>query len=298
LQRVDLSPHRQTFVTRDGLKLAADVGGSGERGFVLLAHGGGQTRHAWGSTAKRLAELGWRTVSLDLRGHGDSDWDPTGDYQALSIGQDLIDVVATFGDKPVLIGASLGGIAGLMAEAVLAPGTFRSMTLVDIIPRSDPEGAAKILGFMAANAEQGFASLEEAADAIAAYLPHRPKRTDLSGLSKNLRLKPDGRYYWHWDPRFTQGVRGDGAAVPEVNRRSVDFEAACHAIEIPVHVIRGRMSELVSLEAAQAFVGKLKHGSLTDVSGAGHMVAGDRNDVFLEAVVAFLDGPGAVAKSA
>jgi pimeloyl-ACP methyl ester carboxylesterase len=297
LQRVDLSQHRQTFVTRDGLNLAADVGGSGARGVVLLAHGGGQTRHAWGSTAERLAERGWRTVSLDLRGHGDSDWDPAGDYQALSIGQDLIHVVATLGDQPMLIGASLGGIAGLMAEAVIAPGTFRSLTLVDIIPRSDPEGAAKVLGFMAANAEQGFATLEEAADAIAAYLPHRPKRTDLSGLSKNLRLKPDGRYYWHWDPKFTQGVRGDGAAVPEVSRRSFDFEAACHAIEIPVHVIRGRMSELVSLEAAQAFIGKLRHGSMTDVSDAGHMVAGDRNDMFLEAVVAFLDGPEAQARS-
>jgi pimeloyl-ACP methyl ester carboxylesterase len=263
--------------------------GSGERGTVLLAHGGGQTRHSWGATAKRLAELGWRSISIDLRGHGDSDWHPEGDYQALSIGEDLIDVVATLDEKPALIGASLGGIAGLMAEAVIAPGTFRSLTLVDIIPHSDPEGAAKILGFMSANAEQGFGSLQEAADAIAAYLPHRPKRTDLSGLSKNLRLRADGRYRWHWDPKFTNGVRG--RATGSVDQRSIDFEAACSAIQIPVHVIRGRMSELVSLEAAQTFVATLKKGSLTDVSGAGHMVAGDRNDIFLEAVVAFLDRP-------
>jgi pimeloyl-ACP methyl ester carboxylesterase len=275
------------FTTRGGLKLAADVLGSGARGVVVLAHGGGQTRHSWGATAERLAELGWRAISLDLRGHGDSDWHPEGDYQALSIGEDLIDVTATLDAPPALIGASLGGIAGLMAEAVIAPGAFRSLTLVDIIPRSDGQGAAKILGFMNQNVAQGFASLEEAADAIAAHLPHRPKRTDLSGLSKNLRLHADGRYRWHWDPRFTSGVRGGASAGAD--QRGFDFEAACRAIQIPVHVIRGRMSELVSLEAAQGFVAALRHGSLTDVSGAGHMVAGDRNDVFMDAVVAFLD---------
>jgi pimeloyl-ACP methyl ester carboxylesterase len=136
------------------------------------------------------------------------------------------------------------------------------------------------------NVEQGFASLQEAADAIAAYLPHRPRRADLSGLAKNLRLHADGRYRWHWDPKFTSGVRGQAAGA--LDRRSFDFEAACRAIQIRVHVIRGRMSELVSLEAAQGFIGALKHGSLTDVTGAGHMVAGDRNDVFMDAVVAFL----------
>jgi pimeloyl-ACP methyl ester carboxylesterase len=69
----------------------------------------------------------------------------------------------------------------------------------------------------------------------------------------------------------------------------IDFEARCREIDIPVHLIRGRMSELVSLEAAQAFVATLKHGAFTDVADAGHMVAGDRNDVFLEAVIGFLD---------
>ena len=74
---------------------------------------------------------------------------------------------------------------------------------------------------------------------------------------------------------------------------STSSEARCREIDIPVHLIRGRMSELVSLEAAQAFVAGLRHGSFTDVADAGHMVAGDRNDVFLQAVVDFLEGQGA-----
>jgi pimeloyl-ACP methyl ester carboxylesterase len=188
-------------------------------------------------------------------------------------------------DKPALIGASLGGLSGLTVEAILAPGTFSTITLVDIVPRSDPDGAAKVLGFMGANLESGFASLEEAADVIAAYMPHRPRPTDLSGLRKNLRQGEDGRYRWHWDPRFMNGISGDRARAG--GRESLEDE--CRKIDIPVHLIRGRMSELVSVEGAAHFVSILKHGTLTDVADAAHMVAGDKNDVFLEAVLSFLD---------
>jgi pimeloyl-ACP methyl ester carboxylesterase len=280
-----------TFATRSGLTLTADVAGEVRRGSIILAHGGGQTRHSWASTALRLASLGWKTVSLDLRGHGESDWDSDGDYATERYAEDLIDVAATLNGeephpRPALIGASLGGIAGMTAEAMLAPGTFSTLTLVDIIPRSDPAGVDKIMGFMGAHLEQGFPSLEAAADSIAAYLPHRPRPKDLSGLRKNLRHGDDGRYRWHWDPKFVSGVRRSRQAD-----HGEDLESKCREIEIPVHLIRGRMSELVSLEAAQAFVATLQHGAFTDVADAGHMVAGDRNDVFLEAVVGFLDRP-------
>ncbi|MDB5483577.1 MAG: alpha/beta hydrolase fold [Caulobacteraceae bacterium] len=281
---ITLSP----FVTRGGLRLAADVQGDGRRGVVMLAHGGGQTRHSWASTAHRLAERGWRTVSLDLRGHGDSDWEPEGDYHIERYAEDLIDVAAGLPARPALIGASLGGIAGMMAEAVLAPGTFASLTLVDIIPRTDPSGVEKIMGFMGAHLEHGFHSLEAAAETIAAYLPHRPRPRDLSGLGKNLRQGPDGRYRWHWDPKFVSGVGRERSLS-----HAEDLEARCREIDIPVHLIRGRMSELVSLEGAQAFVASLKDGSFTDVADAGHMVAGDRNDVFLQAVLDFLESPRA-----
>jgi pimeloyl-ACP methyl ester carboxylesterase len=272
------------YVVDEDLHLTADVMGDGRRGTVILAHGGGQTRHSWASTAERLAEKGWRAVSLDLRGHGDSAWAEDGDYHLERFAEDLIAVAQNLPDQPDLIGASLGGMAGMMVEALLAPGTFRSLTLVDIVPRSDPEGVEKIMAFMGANLDHGFESLEAAADTIAAYLPHRPRPKDLSGLGKNLRLGDDGRYRWHWDPRFVTSVRGGRSRHP-----MEDFEARCGHIQIPVHLIRGRMSELVSLEAARAFVAGLPKGAFTDVADAGHMVAGDRNDAFLDAAIAFLE---------
>ncbi|MBS0471324.1 MAG: alpha/beta hydrolase [Proteobacteria bacterium] len=251
----------------------------------MLAHGGGQTRHSWASTSARLAEAGWQCVCMDLRGHGESGWHSGGAYSIEDFGRDLIAVGGQMPVKPHVVGASLGGLAGLVAEASLAPNSFLSLTLVDIVPRSDPQGVAKITGFMSAHAEEGFASLEEASDAIAAYLPHRKRPTDLGGLRKNLRLDADGRYRWHWDPAFTAGVRrsplqGDMDA----------FESLVASIQLPVHLIRGRLSELVSAEAAAAFISKLANGRLTDVADAAHMVAGDRNDVFAKAVLDFLEG--------
>lgn len=276
-------PSPLTFLGDEAVALAADSYGTPNRGTVLLAHGGGQTRHAWAKTGERLAAAGWRAVALDLRGHGDSGWSPSGDYRMHRFAADIVRVADQLGGKPALVGASLGGIAGMMVETLVAPATFSSLTLVDITPRMESDGVAKVMGFMSARVTDGFASLEEAAETIASYMPNRPRRTDLTGLGKNLRQHPDGRYRWHWDPRFVTSV------MESRDTHSMeDFRTRVGDISIPVHLIRGRMSELVSQEAAQEFLTMLPQATFTDVENAGHMVAGDRNDAFIEAVVGFL----------
>lgn len=277
-------PARAAFTTTDGLDLAADLYGRPRRGSVLMAHGGGQTRHAWAKTATVLADRGWEVVALDLRGHGDSGWSPSGDYAIERFAEDLVEVARMMGGRPALIGASLGGLAGLCAEAEIALGSFSSITLVDIVPGLDQSGAGRVLEFMSTHVAEGFGSLEEAADVIAAYLPHRPRPTDQTGLAKNLRQGDDGRFRWHWDPKVVAGMQ---------SARSAQDASALHArlpgLTIPVHLIRGRLSELVSLEAAEHFVSLLPNAEFTDVAGASHMVAGDRNDAFLNAAVGFLE---------
>ncbi len=275
--------HRIVFSMSDGVELIADRYGEPHRGSILLAHGGGQTRHAWAKTAMALAERGWDAVALDLRGHGESGWSPDGDYQMERFAADLGSVASEMG-KPALIGASLGGLAGLLAEAEVAPGCFSSITLVDIVPNMNLEGAAKIMAFMTAHAGQGFASLEEASGVIGAYLPHRPQPSDLSGLAKNLRLGEDGRYRWHWDPNFVASANRQRST-----RDASAFDDGLAGLRLPVHLVRGRLSELVSREAAESFVARLPDAQFTDVAGASHMVAGDRNDAFLEAVIGFLE---------
>lgn len=275
----------RVFQGNEGVELVADCYGEARRGTVLLAHGGGQTRHAWDMACERLSLAGWRAVAMDLRGHGDSGWSPAGDYRIQRFAADLVEVAAQLGDRPALVGASLGGISGLVVEGGEAPGTFSSLTLVDITPQMDANGVAKVMGFMSERVDSGFASLEEAADFIGSYLPHRPRPRDLSGLSKNLRRGQDGRYRWHWDPRFVTSVREGRESYP-----AEGFTERMAQIRIPIHLIRGRLSELVSLDAVDAFLSAAPHAKFTDVECAGHMVAGDRNDAFVDAVLGFLDG--------
>jgi non-heme chloroperoxidase len=128
---------------------------------------------------------------------------------------------------------------------------------------------------------EGFDSLQEAADAVAAFLPDRPRPIDLSGLAKNLRRGPDGRLRWHWDPRWLEAGNGHTDAI-------ADLAEAARRIAVPTLVIRGRSSDVVSSEGLREFRSLVPHAEYDDVEGAGHMVAGDRNDAFTDAVVSFL----------
>ncbi|KAK3286624.1 hypothetical protein CYMTET_5850 [Cymbomonas tetramitiformis] len=277
---------RLTFNTPDGLTLAADSFGPDNGYPVLFAHGGGQTRHAWQNTCIAFAAQNYRAVAIDLRGHGASDWAPNGDYRLERFAADLTLVADSFNKPPALVGASLGGMAGLIAQGEKAPTDargFSAIVLVDIATRMRMDGVEKIIGFMSENLNSGFTSLEDAADAVARYLPNRPRPKDLSGLQKNLRLKEDGRYYWHWDPRF---ITGDNR--PEGSRSPDRLEMAGRNLSIPTLLIRGKQSELIDMDSVRAFQEHVPHAEFVDVAHAGHMVAGDRNDVFSDAVMTFL----------
>ena len=277
------------FTGAGGVNLAGEERGHLGDPLAVLLHGGGQTRHSWGTTAEVLAARGWHAVSLDARGHGRSDWPPDGDYRLVSFATDVQRFVESTADRPpFLIGASLGGLTAMLLDGEVAPGIAAGIVLVDIVPDMEQAGADRIREFMAANTADGFASLDEVAAAIAVYNPHRPPPTDLSGLTKNLRQR-DGRWYWHWDPAFIDPSAG---LAPSEITDTARLHRAVDAIVdrgMPVMLLRGRTSDLVTAEKAAAFCRRYPSVEFVDISGAGHMVAGDRNDAFTEAVADFLD---------
>ena len=277
-------PRVKRIETSSGLVLTVDEwAGSGSP--VVLAHGGGQTRHSWGGTAATLAAHGHRVVSMDLRGHGDSDWAPDRDYSMDAYASDGISVIEAIGEPVAWVGASLGGMTGLHAVNT-SPQQFSSITLVDITPRPAAAGVSRILEFMAAKAHEGFATLDEAADAIAAYQPHRPRPSDLTGLAKNLRQR-EGRWFWHWDPAFLS-VRGAPGSEHARDRHHDQLEAMAREMTLPTMLVRGRLSDLVTQSEVDAFLEMVPHANYVDVADAAHMIAGDKNDVFTDAVVDFL----------
>lgn len=266
------------------MRLVADAAGPVDGPPVLLLHGGGQTRHSWRRALLELAVQGWHAIALDARGHGDSAWAPGGAYGVDELTADLRAVVATLAQAPAVVGASMGGHTALIAEGE-TPGLLRALVLVDVVPRLEPEGLQRIFEFMTGY-PQGFASLDEAANAVAAYNPERPRPANTKGLEKNLRLGPDGRWRWHWDPSFM--VTQPEARAAKLHDIRSRMATAASRVQVPTLLLRGAHSDVVSAEGVQALREQMPHLETTEVQGAGHMVAGDRNDHFNQSMMAFL----------
>ncbi|MDA0824129.1 MAG: alpha/beta hydrolase [Proteobacteria bacterium] len=270
--------HRWPLKT--GITIAADSWGDPQGPLVLLQHGGGQTRHAWKNAGEALGGVGYHAIAFDARGHGDSDWAQDGVYGQDSMVEDLCCLLDVLGQsRPVLVGASMGGGTSLVAvgeDRVDAT----ALVLVDIAPKIEPEGVQKIGDFMR-NKPDGYDNLEEVAAAIGAYQPHRKPPKDLAGLAKNLRLDPNGKYRWHWDPRFLVRPR-------DLDKRSERLDVCAKVLKLPVLLVRGGLSDVLSEEGAAQFIKSCPHSEYVNITGAGHMVAGDRNDVFGDAVIDFL----------
>jgi pimeloyl-ACP methyl ester carboxylesterase len=268
------------WVAADGVKIVGDVAGNPDSPAVVLMHGGGQTRHSWSAAVEPLRDAGYFVVNVDLRGHGDSGWSPDGEYTPALLAGDLRTVMADIAGPAAWVGASMGGMTAMQA---LAEGMRpEALVLVDIVLRPEPEGVDRIRKFMLGN-PSGFASVGEAADAVAAYNPRRRRPGNPAGLLKNLRLNADGRYYWHWDPRL---MSGDAGAASRAFKQIGEGVRA--AVPVPTLLVRGADSDVVSDAGVAAFREVMPHVEVFDVAQAGHMVAGDSNDAFNGAMLEFL----------
>jgi pimeloyl-ACP methyl ester carboxylesterase len=109
------------YVDIEGGRIAYDETGSGP--LVVLSHGMGDHRQVYRFLAPRLAQAGFRVVSADLRGHGESsmDWKSvTGTDDAITqtdIAGDLLALIRHLGGPAVIVGHSISGGAATIAAA-------------------------------------------------------------------------------------------------------------------------------------------------------------------------------------
>ena len=271
------------FEGANGVRLAADAHGEAGRPSIVCLPGAGQTRHAWRRTALRLVSLGYYVLSVDLRGHGGSSWASDGDYSIEAFTADVRAVIQALpGGPPILLGASIGGIASAIAVGEATSCVARALILVDVVPDMAAAGLDRIRSFMSAG-HTGFASVEEASAAVLRYLPGRRPSSSHRGLKRNLRPGADGRWYWHWDPAFHAGSkhRADRGMFARM-------AGAARNITIPVLIISGSRSEVVSDEGIAQFRQLIPQAQWVQVPGAAHMVAGDQNDGFNSAISGFV----------
>jgi pimeloyl-ACP methyl ester carboxylesterase len=257
----------------DGLDLAADAFGPTDGPPVLFFHGGGQSRRSWRGSARAVGRAGYRAMSFDLRGHGESDWAADGDYLLDAYARDVERLIDGLAGRVTLVGASRGGEAALVG-ASRRPGRIGLVMLADSAPLLRDEAVDEVRGFFRASS-MGFETVEAAADALADHL-HQPRVTPATGLARALRTASDGRLYWHWDPRTVSPEfihpPSDGIAL----------EAAAATMRDPLVLVRGELSTMVTPESVTHFRMLAPQLEVIEAKGAGHMFTADRNDDFAE----------------
>lgn len=259
---------------------------------VLCLHGGGQTAYMFEELGASLVGR-YHVLAPDLPNHGDSD--SIDGFSPDAIAATKPALLDEFGlDGVHVVGASLGGMAGLVMAAAL-PERVRSISLIDVGPQLEKEGVHRIIDFM--RAHESFGSLEEAADEIARYLPRR-KEIRPESLTRNLRLREDGR--WVWKHGFGRRIREAVPDESEGDTAMADIDAfveqflvavrrAVVSVRCPVMVLRGEESDVLSDQGAQAAVDLIPDARLEIVEKAGHLAAGDNPRSTVGLIAGFLE---------
>ena len=247
---------------------------------ILLLHGGNQSAHSWDLVSLHLADR-WHVYALDQRGHGDSEWTRDSDYSSSAMGLDAAELIDALGlDRLTVIGHSMGG-QNAMRLTLSHPERVTSLVLVDIGPEVSAVGAQAIRRFVTETRE--FDDIDHFVARVQEYDPYRPREHIVRTVKYNLLRRADGKYISKHDhgPRLKatgeHRERGDRFTLDEVRH-----------LPMPVLVVRGADSNILTPEAAQRFADALPSGRLATVPAAGHNVHGQNTPGFLAAVVPFL----------
>jgi len=256
---------------------------------VVCLHGGGQTAYMFEQLGARFAGR-FHVLAWDAPDHGDSD--PLDDSPAAgppldrhALAADVAPLLAEFGiGRAVLVGASMGGIVSITVAA-RRPELVGGVVLVDVGHRLETAGVRRITAFLAEH--ESFADLDEAAAAIAAYLPGRS--VTIGRLTRNLRQRADGR--WVWKHGLGRRIRARGFVDVDQGAAAVvaGLDDDLRSIHRPALVLRGAASDVLSEAGADELLELLPDARYARIQGAGHLAAGDNPESFVGLVARFLD---------
>ena len=259
---------------------------------VVCLHGGGQTAYMFeqlgGALADRFHVLAWAFAD-----HGDSDPFPdAADHRHLDrrlLAADAAPLCAEFGiDRAVFVGASMGGIVSVTVAAAF-PELVEGVVLLDVGHRLETAGVLRIRDFLSAH--ESFADLDEAAAAIATYLPGR--EVTKGRLTRNLRQRSDGR--WVWKHGLGRRIREQAGTIDAENAGAAvvaGMDEDLRNVHRPVLVLRGANSDVLSEDGADELMALLPDARFARITGAGHLAAGDNPESFVGLVSRFLDEIG------
>jgi pimeloyl-ACP methyl ester carboxylesterase len=267
----------------DGVEIATESAGAADGQAVLLLHGAGQTRQSWRRVSARLMAKGMRVISADMRGHGESDWSPDGNYRYPRLVADVEAIVRHFGGPMILVGASIGGKIAMCTAAYCDAPIASALVMIDIVPRTNIAAMDRMLGGMRPPVG-GFESLDAAAQALASGSDTPFVSGSGERLRRSMRQDAQGRWHWHWDPAFMRSKEQGTDATSSLGY----MEDAARRTHVPLLLARGERSEIVTDDGVAAFRAIVPQLEVATIAGAGHMLVGDQNDIFSDRIEDFI----------
>ena len=272
---------RDGFVTGNGLRFHYLDWGDADAPPVVLLHGFAQTCHSWDFVALSLSDR-FRVITLDQRGHGDSDWAPDGDYTAETQQTDLHAIVEALDLRGfVLMGLSMGG-RNAFTYAAHHPERVRALVIVDSAPETRTAGTGNIRRFV--EQEDELDSVDDFIKRVQAYNPRRSVQQIKGSILHNLKELPNGKWTWKYD-KILRSSRRSMTPDPGTAERLWKY---AESLQCPTLVVRGAETDVVTAETAEAMQQRIPNSRLATVEGAGHLVMGDNPSGFEKAFISFL----------
>lgn len=269
----------------NGLKFhGLDWGHEGNTPMICL-HGGGQQAHTWDFVSLAFRD-DFHVRAIELRGHGDSDWPTDKDYRISSLASDVHGIATEQLElEPfVLVGLSMGGMTTLN-YASRWPETLKAIVVVDVAIELESDGVNNLMQFM--SGPESFDDFEALVDRVLEFNPRRPRHHLQASLKHNLRQQEDGSWTWKYDNIFRTGELSRDA----IWHREEMIEQAKN-IPVPMLLVRGADSDIMSTEGAQYLVDLVPNGEMAVVPDAGHSVMGDNPPAFEKTIRDWLKSKG------
>ncbi len=255
-----------------------DWGGGGPA--LLLLHGDQRTSRSWDAVARELGD-GFHTLSLDARGHGDSDWTPRG-YRTEERVADLAAFFDALKLQDVVAMGHSTGAALLAMYAQKDPGRVSRLAMVEPLMVQDAS-FNKMVASRANPNRRTWPSKED----LLSYLRQHPQagrwRDDVIedvvyGESYQL---PDGSIDMKWSPETFN--------AEERETDFFDLRDVVPQVNIPMLFILGDQGSS-QRETAKALVAATPQAQLLVIQGGGHNVYMERPDLMAQALTDFVAG--------
>lgn len=238
--------------------------GNNGRPPMLLLHGGLAHAHWWDFLAPLLTDR-YRVLALDLRGHGDSDWDEAANYgvdaHAFDVSRFIRDLRL---DGLTLVGHSFGGQVAIKVAAA-NEGQVAALIVIDGTTRIGAR-AARFMESLRKLPQPVYRSFEEAVQRFR-LLPvdHQTSPEILGHMARHaVRRQEQGTWTFKFDRRAM------------VNTQPSDLTSELRALRCPLLVVRGAESRLIPASILDDFVEAAPHAECRAVLGAHHHVMLDR----------------------